>query len=185
MFQKSVFYGLFLCYNLCIGSDNMGYDIVFESERIYFVKLTENLVIDYLNMVNDIEVQKFISHKRRVYTLLEEKKWINEKINNNAIIFSMIEKETDDFIGNIEIMRIKNNIGEVGIAITPSKQDKHFGQEGIKRLVDYSFKQLNLDGLELNVYDFNLKAIKCYEKIGFVRDGICNTEEDIHMILMK
>lgn len=163
----------------------MDYEIIFESDRIYFIKLTEKLVNNYLEMVNDIEVQKYISHKRKTYTLEGEIEWIKEKINENATIYSMIEKETNEFIGNIEIMEINNNIGEIGIAITPKKQDKHYGQEAIKRLIDYSFEQLGLDGLELNVYDFNLRGIKCYEKVGFVKDGVGKTEEDIHMIIKK
>ena len=163
----------------------MGYEIIFESERIYFVKLTEKLVNDYLEMVNDVEVQKYISHKRKIYTLEAEIKWVKEKIRENATIFSMIEKETNEFIGNIEIMEINKNVGEIGIAIIPKKQDKHFGQEAIKRLIKYSFEELNLDGLELNVYNFNLRGIKCYEKVGFVEDGLGKTEEDIHMSIKK
>ena len=47
----------------------MNYEIIFESERISFVKLTEKLVHDYLDMVNDIDVQKYISHNRKKYEL--------------------------------------------------------------------------------------------------------------------
>ena len=163
----------------------MKYDIVFESDRINFVKINQDLVNDYLDMVNDVEVQKFISRKRRTYDLDGELEWIKSKLEEDAIIFSMIEKETNEFIGNIEIMEINNNIGEVGIAITPKKQDKHFGQEAMKRLIDFAFNELNLDGLELNVYDFNPRGIKCYENVGFVKDGFGKTEDDIHMSLKK
>ena len=163
----------------------MKYEIVFESDRINFIKLSQKLVYDYLYMVNDIEVQKFISHKRKTYDLEGEIKWIKSKLEENAIIFSMIEKETNEFIGNIEIIGINNNIGEIGITITPKKQDKHFGQEAIKRLIEYAFSELNLDGLELNVYDFNPRGIKCYEKVGFVIDGQGKTEEDIHMSIKR
>ena len=163
----------------------MDYEIVFESDRIYFVKLTEKLVNDYLEMVNDIEVQKYISHNRKTIALEDEIEWIKKKINENAIVYSMIEKQTNEFIGNIEIMRINNNIGEMGIAITPMKQDKHYGQEAIKRLIDYSFEQLGLDGLELNVYDFNQRGIKCYEKVGFVKNGVGKAEDEIHMSMKK
>ena len=97
----------------------------------------------------------------------------------------MIEKETNKFIGNIEIMEIKNNIGKMGIAITPKQQDKHFGQEAIKRFIEYTFNDLGLDGLELNVYNFNPRGIKCYEKVGFINDGPGKTEEDIHMTIKK
>ena len=163
----------------------MNYEIIFESDRINFIKLSQKLVYDYLNMVNDIEVQKFISHKRKTYNLDGELEWVKSKLEENAIIFSMIEKETNEFIGNIEIMDINNNIGELGIAITQKKQDKHFGQEAIKRLIEYAFSELNLDGLELNVYDFNHRGIKCYEKIGFVIDGHGKTKEEIHMSIKK
>ena len=163
----------------------MNYEIIFESERIYFVKLTEKLVQEYLDMVNDIEVQKYISHNRKTYELDGELEWIKSKLEENAIIFSMIEKETNEFIGNIEIMEIKNNIGEMGIAITAKKQDKHFGQEAIKRFIEYAFSDLNLDGLELNVYNFNPRGIRCYEKVGFIKDGPGKTDEDIHMKISK
>lgn len=163
----------------------MEYEIIFESNRIKFIKLSKKLVNDYLDMVNDVEVQRFISHKRKIYSLDGELEWIKSKLEENAIIFSMIEKQTNEFIGNIEIMKINNNIGEVGIAITRKKQNKHFGQEAIKRLIEYSFSELNLDGLELNVYDFNSRGINCYEKVGFVIDGQGKTKEDLHMLLKR
>ena len=163
----------------------MKYEIVFESDRIYFVKLSKKLVYNYLEMANDFEVQKYISHKVKKYELDAELEWIKSKLETNAIIFSMIEKETNDFIGNIEIMEINNNIGEIGIAITSKKQDNHFGQESIKRLIEYAFNELKLDGLELNVYNFNQKGIKCYEKTVFAIDGQGKTKEDIHMTIKK
>lgn len=159
----------------------MDYEIVFESERIYFVKLTEKLINDYLVMINDVEVQKFISRTIKVYTLEDEIEWIKGKINEDAIIFSMIEKENDEFIGNIEIIEVNNNVGKMGIVITLKKQGKHYGQEAIKRLIDYSFGQLGLNGLELDVYNFNLRGIRCYEKVGFVKDDVGKTEGTIHM----
>ena len=163
----------------------MNYEIIFESERISFVKLTEKLVQDYLDMVNDIDVQKYISRNRKKYKLNGELEWIKSKLEENAIIFSMIEKESNEFIGNVEIMEIKDNVGEMGIAITPKKQDKHYGQEAIKRFIEYAFNTLNLDGLELNVYNFNPRGIRCYEKVGFIKDGQGKREEDIHMSIKK
>ena len=45
----------------------MDYEILFESERIYFIKLTEKLVNEYLDMVNDIEVQKYSKEGGKEY----------------------------------------------------------------------------------------------------------------------
>ena len=70
------------------------YEIIFESENILYVKINENLINDYLIMVNDPEVQKGISRKAKIYTYEQELEWVKEKLNADSIIFSMIEKET-------------------------------------------------------------------------------------------
>lgn len=105
------------------------YEIIFESENILYIKINESLINDYLIMVNEPEVQKGISHKAKIYTYEQELECVKEKLNENATLFSMIEKETNEYIGNVEIMKIIENVGEIGITITPLKQNKHYGQE--------------------------------------------------------
>lgn len=161
------------------------YKIIFESENIIYIKLSENLINEYLLMVNDIEVAKQISHNIKTYTYEDEIEWVKSKLEENAICYSMIEKKTDSYIGNIEIMNIKNNIGELGISITPKMQNKHYGTESIKAILDYGYNTLKLSGFELNVYKTNERAIHCYEKVGFIKVGTGKTEEDIKMIHKK
>lgn len=156
-----------------------------ESENIIYVKVSENLIDEYLLMINDVEVQNKISHTLKKVTKEKELEWIESKLKNNSIIFSMLEKKTNKYIGNIEIAHIVNNIGELGITITPTMQNKHYGTEAIKRIIKYSFEQLGLDGLELNVYSTNPRAIHCYENVGFIKNGVGKTEDDIHMVLKK
>ena len=159
------------------------YDIVFESVRIYFVKISYDLVNDYLEMVNDEDVQNCIRRDRVTFTYDGEFEWIKEKIENNDIAFSMIEKDTKEFIGNIEIMHAEDKIGELAIAITPKKQNMHFGTESINRLIEYAFNDLKLEDMYLKVFETNKRAIKCYENCGFVKDGKENDE--IHMTYVK
>ena len=161
------------------------YEIIFESENILYVKINENLINDYLIMVNDPEVQKGISRKAKIYTYEQELEWVKEKLNEDATIFSMIEKETNEYIGNVEIMDIIENVGEIGIAITSLKQNKHYGQEAMKSIINYALNIMNLENVDLNVYKTNPRAIHCYEKVGFIRDGVGKAEEDIHMIYKK
>ena len=161
------------------------YNIVFESDNIIYIKVSERLINDYLNMINDYNVSKMISKNNRICTYEEELNWVNEKLLENAYVFSMIEKSTGEYIGNIEIMNINNNIGEIGIAITSNKQNKHYGTESMKRIIEYGYNELKLDGFELNVYTTNPRAIHCYKKVGFVNTGPGKTKDDIHMILKK
>lgn len=163
---------------------------VLESERIYYVKVSDELIDDYLIMINDPDVSKFIQKNPRVFSYEEEQKWVMEQLEKENIIFSMIEKQTGEFIGNIEITDIKNNIGELGISITSKKQNKHYGTEAMKTIIEYGFNSLKLDGFILNVYSNNPRAIHCYKNLGFMEYGIYkNTkqigEEQIDSIQMK
>ena len=155
------------------------YDVIFESERINFIKLNEDLVNDYLIMVNDEEVQKCISHEKRHYTYESEIEWVKSKLDNNDVAFSMIDKITGEYIGNIEIRSIKDGVGELAIAITPKKQNMHYGRESIEAILKYSYEVLKLKSVFLKVFDHNLKAINCYKNTGFVEDG--QIEDEIHM----
>lgn len=154
-------------------------DTVFESERIAFVKISAHLVQDYLNMVNDQEnVARFIGERTTPYTLEEELKFIEEKLAEGAAIFSMLEKETGDFIGNIEFMDIENGCGELGI--TASKQNRQYGREAIHKMLEYGFSELKLTRVFLKVYPYNKRAIHVYEDCGFTK-----YDENDHDIFME
>ena len=117
---------------------------VLESERIRYVKVSDELIDDYLMMINDPDVSKFIQKNPRVFSYEEEQKWVMEQLEKENIIFSMIEKQTGEFIGNIEITDIKNKIGELGISITSKKQNQHYGTEAMKTIIEYGFNSLKI-----------------------------------------
>ena len=79
----------------------------------------------------------------------------------------MISKKQKKFIGNIEIIKTKEKTGEIIISITPLMQNKHYGSEAIKRIIQYGFEKLKLEKFEINVYKNNQPAINCYKKVGF------------------
>lgn len=70
--------------------------------------------------------------------------WVNKQINDkNAHIYSMIEKETNEYIGNFEIIIKKDNVGEILLSIIPEKQNRHYGTESIKAMINYVTKEFN------------------------------------------
>lgn len=47
-----------------------------------------------------------------------------------------------------------------------------YGTEATRLILDYGFHSLNLHRIELEVYEFNPRAQRVYEKVGFVREGV-------------
>lgn len=142
--------------------------IIFESERILFIRPEMELIPDYLEMVNDIEnVAGFISDRREPYSEQEEWDYMKDKLDNDAMMFSMIEKETGKFIGNTEFFNVKDDEAEWGIAITGSMQNKGYGKEALKRMTEYGFKKGGFRRIFLGVYADNKRAVHVYEECGF------------------
>ncbi|MHA1706599.1 MAG: GNAT family N-acetyltransferase, partial [Promethearchaeota archaeon] len=42
----------------------------------------------------------------------------------------------------------------------------------LKLLINHIFSNYEFERIELDVFEYNLRAIRCYEKIGFVKEGI-------------
>ena len=143
-------------------------NVVFESERILYVQPSLELVPDYLEMVNDIEhVARFIGERREPYTEEEERRYMQSKLDQKATMFSMLEKGTRRFIGNIEFMNRRGDEAEWGIVMTYKMQNRGYGTEALKRSVEYGFSELGLRRIYLGVYADNPRAIHVYEKCGF------------------
>lgn len=159
---------------------------IFTSSRIDFVHVSEDLVSDYLAMINDREnVGRFIGLSRRAEPLTaeQERRWVQKKLAEGAPVFSMLEKATGAFIGNIEFMGITDGAGELGIAITAQMQEKGYGTEAIPAMVRYGMDELGLSRVYLKAFPFNARAIHVYEKCGF-REYDRN-DEDVFMEIVK
>ena len=141
---------------------------VFVSERICFMNVSEQFVNDYLVMVNDFEnVNRFLGGSHKSYTAGQEIAWVREKLAMKAFVFSMIEKETGDFIGNIELMNPDSREGELGIALTAGKQNQGYGTEAVRAFTAYAMDHLGLSRIVLRTRPYNPRAIRVYEKCGF------------------
>jgi len=102
--------------------------------------------------------------------------WLSKKANHHESgEFAIIYNETKEYIGNISYGNVdwKNRHCEIAIMIGEEKyRNRGLGTEALVTLLDFIFNELNLHRVELKVYDFNERAIKCYEKCGFKKEGL-------------
>jgi RimJ/RimL family protein N-acetyltransferase len=71
----------------------------------------------------------------------------------------------------------KNRSAELGIFIGEKNEwGKGYGTEATRLLTDYGFTTLNLHRIWLRVDQDNRAALRCYQKTGFVQEGIFREE---------
>jgi RimJ/RimL family protein N-acetyltransferase len=66
----------------------------------------------------------------------------------------------------------ENRDAELGIMIGEKAYwSKGYGSDTVATLVRFAFEEMNLNRVELRVYDFNERAQAAYHKCGFVEEG--------------
>lgn len=104
----------------------------------------------------------------------EEEKWyerIQESKKDKVFAIQVNKKH----IGNISLDNIDshNKRAELGIMIGDKNYwDKGYGTDAIKTLLSMGFNELNLHKIYLHVFPSNKRALKCYEKCGFKKEGV-------------
>jgi RimJ/RimL family protein N-acetyltransferase len=131
----------------------------------------------FVNWLNDPEVREFLM----VYSPLsneQEERWFKEileqPVYNQPLTIEVREGESWIPVGNcsfhVQDWRIR--AAELGIFIGEKAYwGKGYGAEVMRLLLDHGFKILNLNRIYLRVYENNHRAIRAYEKAGFVHEG--------------
>ena len=84
--------------------------------------------------------------------------------------FNIVDSSDDEVIGHAEIVMSGDNLYKIDKLIVGdrSNRGKGIGQQVINELLHYAFTKRNAGVVELNVFDWNIAGIKCYEKCGFI-----------------
>ncbi|MCP3926395.1 MAG: GNAT family N-acetyltransferase [Desulfobacterales bacterium] len=86
-------------------------------------------------------------------------------------MFKSIYTADKKTVGHIELMAVDYNkrTARLGrVLIGPNEmRSKGYGNQMIHDALKFGFEILNLNEIDLGVFDFNSSAIKCYQKIGF------------------
>lgn len=95
----------------------------------------------------------------------------SEREYPKILMYKVVSIPGEQMIGHIQLIRIdwerkKASIGRVLIG-DDNIRGKGIGTEIMKEMLKIGFENLNLEEISLNVFDFNISAIKCYEKLGF------------------
>ncbi|MFC2053668.1 GNAT family N-acetyltransferase [Chloroflexota bacterium] len=131
----------------------------------------------FVEWLNDPEVREGLLLHLPM-SMAEEEKWFEDMIKRPDVEHPMVIEIRQDeswvMIGNCGIHNIAWRLrsAEVGIFIGEKGYwDQGYGTEAMRLLLDHSFNTLNLNRITLQVYEDNPRAVRAYEKVGFVHEG--------------
>ncbi len=102
------------------------------------------------------------------YNKREQRIWYNSKTRYGKICLAIIDEEK--VVGYIAIRKLNPiaKSGEMGIIIRPSYQNMGVGQAAISKMLAWFFGDFGYKKMTLYVGMYNKRAMKCYDKLGFV-----------------
>lgn len=132
--------------------------------------------------INDPEVKRLL-HPGIPFlvTFEDEQRWIEGISGTKEAGYSFAIETLEDqkYIGGCGINSLdwKNSVAVVGIMIGDQNYwGKGFGTDAMKILIRFIFEQMNINKIRLHVFSYNQRAIKSYEKCGFIQEGILRQE---------
>lgn len=101
---------------------------------------------------------------------LTEEQLFNYLEDGNRHAFKVVDAGAGSVIGHAEIYKNDDGTAKLCRILIGDKacRGKGIGKELMHKLVAFSMETLKASSVELNVYDWNTQAIKCYEQVGFV-----------------
>ena len=148
----------------------------------------------FVRWFNDSDVRYWLSMSDAP-ELTEESEldWYEKMREDPVSVVWCIETREGRPIGNLGLQAIDEAQGRatLGISIGEKEQwSRGYGTEAIREALRYGFEEMGLRRVDLQVDEDNLRGIRCYEKCGFVREGLLRAHrlrkgQPVNMVVMS
>ena len=124
---------------------------------------------EYLRLLDSEPTNRFSAKKMTEWIQKEQ-----EKSPPSFYFFTIRTLEDDQLVGFIGLDGNPLPHGEVFVGIGIGERDawnRGYGTDAMKVILRYAFQEQNLRRVSLNTFEYNPRAIRSYEKVGFVHEG--------------
>jgi RimJ/RimL family protein N-acetyltransferase len=145
-----------------------------EGEKVNLRQITPNDCLKLKEWSEDEELKGFMGETLPFRPEVELEEYGELRRGWNSYAFA-IDTKSGELIGDIYLVHItwRNRNAELVVRVGEKTYwDKGYGTDAISVLLDMAFCKMKLKRVYLRVYVSNRRAIRCYEKCGFVKEGI-------------
>ncbi len=148
---------------------------IIKGEKVYLNAVRKEDLEYFMSCNNDLVLSRLLGtsfHRPANENKMTE--WIagmNKGLGE--IIYAIRLINDDSMVGIVAFGEIEwsNQITEIWISINGASQSKGLGTDTMNIALDYAFNEINFHRVQLTVLGYNERAIKLYEKLGFIKEG--------------
>ena len=146
-------------------------------KKIFLTAFSPDYAEDFTRFVTDETTAVGLQAPMvRAYQIEEERERLRNILANetDGYGFFIWDKQDRKLIGSVSLFDIDpvHGTAEVGICIGErSYSNGGRGGEALQLVTKFGFWELRLENINLEVYEFNENAIRCYKRIGFKEYG--------------
>lgn len=146
-----------------------------EGERVQLRRMGPQDAAAVVRLRSDPDVQAQLFSERPP-TVAEHLRWLADvDARGDRHEFMIVERTSGQSVGTIGLSRIdpRHRRAEYGVLIgEPGARGKGLASEASRLLLDYAFRTLGLVRVYLHVFADNAAAVRLYERVGFLREGL-------------
>ncbi|HOQ99434.1 MAG TPA: GNAT family protein [Anaerolineae bacterium] len=145
-------------------------------QRIRLRAIERDDIPTFVRWFNDPEVRQYLLMYEPMSRAKEER-WFEARLEARDDYLFAIEAQDGErwvHIGNTGLHRVdwRNRHATLGIALGEKAYwGRGYGSDAVRTMLRFAFDELNLHRVELEVFDYNRRAQRCYEKAGFRLEG--------------
>ena len=124
--------------------------------------------------INNFETRR-LTGTHAIFTLERVREFLIGLPNrDDRADWAIIRVSDGAFIGEVVLNDLDSDNRSMNfrIGLAPEHLGQGYGSEATRAVIDYGFDQVGLHRIHLGVYTFNPRALRVYEKSGFIREGI-------------
>jgi RimJ/RimL family protein N-acetyltransferase len=145
-----------------------------EGERVRLEPLGEEHLDAFHKQMQDPDLDRLTGSHGGNPSLEVSRQWLStRKQQKDRLDLAIVEKASDEFAGEIVLNHLSadNEAISLRLWLGVEFRDHGYGSEAIRLVLAYAFDVVGLHRVELEVYAFNTRAIRAYERCGFEVEG--------------
>jgi RimJ/RimL family protein N-acetyltransferase len=103
------------------------------------------------------------------------RQWYGSRADHeDRLDLAAVDRATGRYVGEVVLNELDphNNSCSFRIALGATGQNRGLGTEATRLVLGYAFERVGLHRISLEVYSFNARARRVYEKVGFRAEGV-------------